>query len=53
MGCSARTRAGLRFAEIQLDADQMAAVQSTVRRRVLAAYRRRGWLDAAAAQDMA
>jgi hypothetical protein len=44
--------AGLRFAEIQLDADQVAAVQSTVRRPVLAAYRRCGWLDAAAAQDM-
>ena len=30
-----------------------AAVQARVRRRVLAAYRRRGWLDAEAAADMA
>ena len=30
-----------------------AAVQAWVRRRVLAAYRRRGWLDADSAADMA
>ena len=43
----------LRFVFASIDAQSAAQVQARVRRRVLAAYSRRGWLDAVSAANMA
>lgn len=43
----------LRFVFATIDAQSAAKVQARVRRRVLAAYRRRGWLDAVCAANTA